>query len=227
MNRRLGITVSAAVVAYTAALVAWTAGQLPAGNVPVHWDAVGRPNSYGSRETAILGLLIVPMVVVLLTALFAAIPVLEPRRSNLLRSARAYMATWVAVMLLFAVVQTAIVLSTLRPEMAGVLPRLILGALGLLFVVIGNYLGKIRSNFFFGVRTPWTLSSELSWNRTHRLGGRLMIAFGLVLAATAGFASSFAWVAVLLGGIAVLLVVMLVYSYLVWRDDPQKLPLGR
>ena len=50
-----------------------------------------------------------------------------------------------------------------------------------MFVVIGNYLPKAKSNFFYGIKTPWTLSSEISWKKTHRLGGRLFVVSGLAI----------------------------------------------
>ena len=51
---------------------------------------------------------------------------------------------------------------------------------GVVFVVIGNYLPKVRPNYMMGIRTPWTLTSDLSWDRTHRLGGRLFVLEGIV-----------------------------------------------
>ena len=54
-------------------------------------------------------------------------------------------------------------------------------AIGVMLIVMGNFMGKIRSNFVFGMRTPWTLSSELSWNKTHRLTGKLFMLWGLVV----------------------------------------------
>ena len=89
-------------------------------------------------------------------------------------------------------------------------------------MVVGNYLGKMRSDFFFGIRTPSTLSSELSWNRTHRLGGKLMIALGALVAAAAAFPTVLVWLAVLLAGTAFLVAVVFVYSYRLWRDDPAR-----
>ena len=52
---------------------------------------------------------------------------------------------------------------------------------GVLFVIIGNYLPKCRLNYTMGIRTPWTLSSEENWNKTHRLGGKLWVAAGLLI----------------------------------------------
>jgi uncharacterized membrane protein len=57
----------------------------------------------------------------------------------------------------------------------------IFAALGVMFMVIGNYLGKTRKNFFLGIRTPWTLASDEVWARTHRLAGRLFIVLGLIM----------------------------------------------
>ena len=87
-------------------------------------------------------------------------------------------------------------------------------------MLMGNYMGKIRSNFTFGVRTPWTLTSELSWNKTHRLIGRLFFATGLLtlIAALIGLES---WVVgFILAGTFGSLIVAMVYSYIVWRNDP-------
>ena len=99
-------------------------------------------------------------------------------------------------------------------------------ATGLLFIVIGNVLGKVRSNFMFGVRTPWTLSSDLSWNKTHRLVGRLFVLLGLATIVVGVVGGTTAFVVVLLGGIGVVLVVAFVYSYQVWKSDPAKLKIG-
>ena len=71
-----------------------------------------------------------------------------------------------------------------------------------LFVVIGNYLPKVRPNYMMGIRTPWTLTSDLAWDRTHRLGGRLFVLEGIVfilLGLVRPPAESF--VVVLIGGI--------------------------
>lgn len=60
-------------------------------------------------------------------------------------------------------------------------PRVVMLAVGALLMVLGNYLGKLRKNFFVGIRTPWTLSSDSVWERTHRLGGWLFFGAGLLI----------------------------------------------
>jgi uncharacterized membrane protein len=78
----------------------------------------------------------------------------------------------------------------------------------------------------FGVRTPWTLSSDLSWNKTHRLVGRLFVLLGIAVVVAAAVGGNEAYLAVLLVGIVVVLVVSFVYSYRVWKADPNKLKVG-
>ncbi len=94
---------------------------------------------------------------------------------------------------------------------------------GGLFVVLGSVMGKIRPNWFVGIRTPWTLSSKLSWTKTHRLGGRLFVLMGITLLASEFVGS--AWgLLFALAVVAGCLLWMVLFSYLVWRADPEKVP---
>jgi uncharacterized membrane protein len=92
---------------------------------------------------------------------------------------------------------------------------------GLLVALLGNLMGKVRPNFFVGIPTPWTLTSKRAWVKTHRVGGWVMAAFGIAMALAA--LSGFATVSGVLGaagGIAV--VGLAIYSFLVWRTDPER-----
>jgi uncharacterized membrane protein len=103
------------------------------------------------------------------------------------------------------------------------LTRIVMIGTGGLFVVIGNYLPKVRPNYMMGIRTPWTLTSDVAWRRTHRLGGRLFVIEGLALMLLAGVGvSGSALVVVLLAGIGILLAVVFTYSYQVWKTDPDR-----
>ena len=95
--------------------------------------------------------------------------------------------------------------------------------LGGLFVVVGNAMGKLRPNWMVGVRTPWTLSSKRSWDRTHRLAGWMFVGAGLVFWIAAALAPGRA----IVPGVVALItgaLVSVIYSYVVWRDDPDKTP---
>jgi len=122
------------------------------------------PNGYASKFWTLVGL---PLLVAAVAAILALVPSFEPRARNLAMSGKAYVIAWIGGLALIALAYVALVLNaTGHPVRIQVVVPLMVGAL---FVVMGNYLGKTRSNFFFGIRTPWTLSSELSWGKTHRL----------------------------------------------------------
>jgi uncharacterized membrane protein len=123
-------------------------------------------------------------------------------------------------MLLLLVVHAAVVASVLGATFD--MGRVFGVTIGGLFLVIGGFLGKTRSNWFMGIRTPWTLSSERSWALTHRLGGRLFMAAGLLSVVLALVASAEVVFYALLPAAGVAAIVPIVYSYFVWRDDPDK-----
>lgn len=97
---------------------------------------------------------------------------------------------------------------------------LMLVVVGLLFAAIGNQLGKSRSMFLAGIRTPWTLSSEEVWIKTNRLGGKLMMLAGLMMIAAAFLPIPGTAIPMLMIGVVVVMVgVPLVYSYILWRRE--------
>ncbi len=177
MNLRPFAIVAVVAVAIMIGMSAWAWFQVPAdAQIPIHWAADGTPNGYASKTFALLFL---PALGAGLGALLYVLPRFEPRSQNLARSGSAYVQVCSGVMIVLVVTQLSIVLAAVgRP-----LPvNLVVGlAVGGLFVVLGNVLGKVRSNFIFGVRTPWTLTSDLAWNRTHRLVGRLFVVLGLAV----------------------------------------------
>jgi uncharacterized membrane protein len=158
-----------------------------------------------------------------IAALLAVIPRFEPRRANLERSGKAYAAIWIAVVSLLGAVHVLSVAVALGAVLD--MSRLIPIGVGLVFVVIGNYLPTVRPNYLVGIRTPWTLASDLSWVRTHRVGGRIFVIEGLALIALGlvGVGAEMLAVAIV-GAVAIAIVIAIVYSYRVWKVDPEKRP---
>jgi uncharacterized membrane protein len=195
----------------------WVVG--PDAQVPTHWGVDGEPNGWA---TALVGFSIMPLITAGIVALFAVIPRIEPRRRNLERSANAYRTTATAVVVFLGVAQAVVVFASLGDGLP--MNALIGFGIGLLFIVMGNVMTTVRSNFMFGVRTPWTLTSDLSWDRTHRLVGRLFVIAGLTLVALTftGNAELIVWAMV--AWIAVIVVAGFAYSYRVWKDDPDRRP---
>jgi uncharacterized membrane protein len=219
VNRRpLGIF-SAVVVAGMVLLSGWAWLQLPAdAQVPIHWGPDGQVNGYADKTT---GLFLVPLITVGVAALMWIIPVIEPRRTNIERSAKPYAAIWIGVIGLLAAIDVVVVAAALGAQFDTTL--VVFVAVGLLFIVIGNYLPKVRSNYLVGIRTPWTLTSERSWDRTHRIGGRLFVIEGVafILLGIVRPAAEVLLVT-MLGGIVLMLVFVFAYSYRVWKEDPAK-----
>lgn len=94
----------------------------------------------------------------------------------------------------------------------------IVGGIGVLFMIIGNGMGQLRSNFFLGIRTPWTLTDEDNWRRTHRVGARLWFIAGLLMVIGAFFLDSTGLVIDLLVAVAISAVCPIAYSYLLYRN---------
>lgn len=212
------LVVSLLVVAALAAASWWVWRKLPAdARIPDHWNAAGQVDKYRGRDS----LFVIPGLTLALTILFLFLPRIEPRRTHLLLSSRAYRAVWIAIVLFSAGLQLFKIEAALGVPVSAA--KWIGVGLGALFLVIGNFLGKVRSNFVFGVRTPWTLSSELSWSKTHRLAGWMFVGFGLALVAgtVAGVLNAYLHYLVI-GFAVILLVTLLPYSYFVWRSDSDK-----
>ena len=200
-------------VALAVTAFAWT--KVPAdAQIPIHWNAKGEVDGYGSKT---FGLLMGPGLVLGLSLLLAFVPRMEPRGENLLRSQKAYKVVWgfiLIFMLGLHLITTSAALGT-NINMASMMSY----AMGILFMAIGNYMGKIRSNFMFGIRTPWALSSEVSWNKTHRLGGRLFFFVGLLVFVSAFLKRGDLSFGLLIGGLFLTLILTYAYSYWVWKQD--------
>jgi len=218
MKIRPLVIVGVAVVAAMLILSAWAWLEIPEGaEIPVHWGPSGEADAVGPKWLGLLGL---PLVAIGVLAVLVFIPRIEPRREHLERSSTAYTAIGIAVLGLMAVIHVFAVLAALGSK-ANIAP--VAGtAVGVLFIVIGNFLGRTRSNWFFGIRTPWTLSSERAWTRTHRLGGYLFIALGGVMLVAVFLLPPAAFIWIVLIGVFGLVGVLFGYSYLVWRGDPDR-----
>ena len=187
---------------------------------PVHWNVAGEVDRYGGK---IEGLLVLPVMTLVIYLLLIFLPLVDPGRANYPRFAGAYATIRLSVTVLLTAVYG---LSQLAAYGSSIDVSLVISILvGGLLIVIGSILDQIRPNWFVGIRTPWTLSSQRSWTRTHRLGGRLFVLMGLAIIA-AGLARL--PLAFLGAGIVVIasLIWMVVYSYLVWRSDPDRVTLA-
>jgi uncharacterized membrane protein len=200
---------------FAVAAVAWP--HVPE-RMPIHWNMQGEVDGYGGKFA---GLLLLPLLAVGLYLLLLFIPRLDPAYQNYVQFAGAYLAMRFAMLLFLAVIFGGIVLAAMgyRVPIVSVVAWSIAG----LFALLGSVMQRIRPNWLVGVRTPWTLCSELSWTKTHRLAGWLfyLIAAMMVAWGAMPIAAMFVITMTTLG---VSVLALVVYSYRVYCDDPNRSP---
>jgi uncharacterized membrane protein len=215
---RKAAVISGALIAtlVVAAILTWSR-TAPNTLIPIHFNGRGEPNGWATPPRAFLLVCITPVV---LWCVFAILPQIDPRGRNLARSEPAYGTAWVAVTL-FACLSAANVLA--RPFGVS-LPatRFHLVMLGALFIVLGNVMGKIRWNYTFGIRTPWTLADEHVWDQTHRFGGWAFVAGGFVLLISGLTLTNLPPIGILvLPTLLLICVAVVLRSYFLWRSIPR------
>ena len=185
---------------------------LPA-RIPIHWGVGGQIDGWAPRSPLSVFLpVIITLAVYLLMWL---IPYLDPQRANIIRSKQVYT---IAIELL-AGMMTIVFIGSLYAAFNNALPmaRIIQLATGVMFIVLGNYMGRVKRNWTIGVRYSWTLSDDTVWAKTNRLGGRLFVATG-VLALLGAFLPPSVGFALIIGPIFIILPVTYVYSMRLYKQ---------
>lgn len=191
------------------ALSALAYGRLP-DPVPTHWNLHGVVDGWTAKP---FGPFVLPLAMLGAWIVLRFVPRISPKGFQVEGFRPAFEVMKVTILGVLLVITAAVHLAGMgHPVSVG---RVAQGAVGVLFVVLGNYMGKVTRNFFVGIRTPWTLANEEVWSRTHRFGGRLMVLAGLVclVAALLDVMSA----AILIGAILLAAVVPVAYSYVVYR----------
>jgi len=218
VNLRLPLTLSFFLIAIMAAISAWAWVKLPESAViATHWGVDGKVNGTMSKDW---GLAFLPAIGLAITLLLAAIPRIEPRRANMIASRKPFYAIWLSALVVLAVAHAKGVGLALGYPID--VPGVLIVLLPLSIAIGGNYLGKARPNFFIGVRTPWTLSSDLSWDKTHRMLGRLFVWSALIVLAVRfaiGIEAAYLAFAATISASAVFAIAS---SYVFWKNDPAR-----
>lgn len=210
--RRLSTWYSALVVAAAVAMSVAAYPRLPE-RVPVHWGIHGEPDRWGGRFE---GAVLFPFIMFGAWLLLRFLPRIDPRAPNYPKMQSTYDFMINAVLTLMLVVHGMILATGLGYAVpVGRITPVLIGAL---FVTLGNVLPRARPNWYFGIRTPWTLSSDPVWARTHRVGGYTMTAAGIVILAGAALPGIWPF-AVFIVAAAIASIFPIVYSYIAWRKE--------
>ena len=180
--------------------------------VPTHWNASGEVNGYGSKFFGAFGL---PAISLAMYLMFLVLPYIDPKKKNYAEFKSTYQFLKYLLILFFLGIEVMTLLIA-----SGVIvnkPIFIQIMVSLLFILIGNVMGRFKHNYFVGIRTPWTLANEEVWRKTHRLAAPLWVIGGVlnILLAFTGISFNGIGFVVI---IAVISIVPIGYSYLAYQQ---------
>ena len=208
MTRRwMGLAIVAGMAVYSLLVLP----ALPA-EIPIHWNLSGEPENTIAKFPGAFLMVLVGMGVWLL---FAGLPRINGRRSHHADFQASY---WLLcnLVLLFLAAAHVLVLGIGLGWDVDLFQAMLIG-LGLLFVGISRLLPRISPNRWTGIRTPWTLSSDAVWRRTHRVGGYTLLPAGLLIVGTAFLPHpARLWASALV--FLAMVMIPVVYSYRSWRE---------
>lgn len=205
------IVLSLVAIALVAGVVLWR--QLP-DQMASHWNANDEVDGYMSKSK---GVFLMPLITLGMLGLFLALPSMDPLKANIAEF-RGTFNLFIVFISVFMLYIHALTLAWGLGYQNFKMSAAMLPLLGMLFIFIGYMLRQAKRNFFIGIRTPWTLSSDSVWDKTHRLGSVLFMASGVlsIVGGLFGGATAIWLIFIPLIGSTLALVV---YSYLLYRNE--------
>ncbi|OFY87586.1 MAG: hypothetical protein A3F72_05615 [Bacteroidetes bacterium RIFCSPLOWO2_12_FULL_35_15] len=180
--------------------------------IPTHFNFSGEPDDYSDK---LQGVLLMPGINILLYFLFLVLPVIDPSRKNYGLFQDKYKIIRIVLHLFFAFAFFLNAFYALGYNFN--ISFLIIYSTLVLFLILGNYLGNIRHNYFIGIRTPWTLANEKVWTKTHRFAAKIWVVATLITMVALPFFSSQISEFLFLAYLAVIAIIPIVYSYVVFK----------
>jgi uncharacterized membrane protein len=187
-----------------------------------HWNAKGEADGTISR---FWGLFLFPLISLGITLILLAVPKIDPLKANIQKFKGYYYGFIIAFLTYFLYIYILTLVWNLGWKFNFSLT--VIPAIGVLMIIVGMLFSKAKRNFFIGIRTPWTLSSDEVWNRTHRLGGKLFKIAGIIIILLS-FVPEIA-IYVFLGLFLGIVIWLVLYSYVLYRGlgQPPQPPIGQ
>jgi len=198
-------------IAAVAFLVAIAAYPYLPDTMPTHWGLSGKPDGWSPKS---FGAFFVPGMIVLFAVLFPILERIDPKREQYKNFRKPWFAIQISFAAFFLYVEVLTFYAALVPAHNDIVGTGIPAGIGVLFIILGNYLGKIRQNWFIGLRTPWTLEDPEVWNKSQRLAGRMFVLAGILMLVSAFLVrSQVALFTILMVTVVAVSIVPIVYSY--------------
>lgn len=176
--------------------------------VPFHWGINGEVDAWTNKTQAVF---LMPCLMLVLHWVCVLASYADPKRGNY-NNKSFLLVLWICPVINL-LLNTLVYATALEyPVSVQIIMPLFMGVL---FLLVGNYLPKCKQSYTIGIKLPWTLHNEENWNKTHRFGGKVMVAGSIVILATA-FLGSF-WI--LLGVLIVMVALPTIYSYCLYRKQ--------
>lgn len=183
--------------------------QLPE-NIPRHWSFTGEIDAYWGKEGAIFTALL-PLVLYLLMKF---IPKIDPKKESYKKHKKAYNITIYTITIFMILLHWVVIYVALGNNInVGLVVNLGVGGL---FIIIGNYMGQIRHNYFFGIRNPWTLANKKVWKKTHQVGRYGFVILGFVFI-IAGLLQGIISIILIIVSIIAFALLVTIYPYLLYK----------
>lgn len=178
--------------------------------IPTHFGPSGEPDAWGTKFTVLM----YPGSLLLIALLAEPMKKVDPKLENYERFNKYYYNFFFGFAIFFLVVEIANIAIALGASIN--VGSIICFTVGVLMFFVGNMMPKIKQNFFFGIKTPWALSDEENWFKTHRLGGKTFALGGIVMMICA-FIPGEGKIWGLLVAIIVMTIIPLVYSFIIFK----------
>lgn len=143
--------------------------------IPTHWNVYGEIDGYGHKSI----IYIIYGVCWFMLFSFEVFSKIDPNKNNYEKFSRVYEIFKVLIIALFIFLLEYMLL-TINGSPVPPIEKLMPVSMGVMFIILGNYTPKIKQNYYFGIKCPWTLDNEVVWNKTHRFGGIVFVIMGLV-----------------------------------------------
>ena len=176
--------------------------------IPVHFDVSGNPDGYAGRLFGVLGM---PAILAAVNLLVHFSLRTDPKKQNM-SPALKFVSYWLAPVL--SILLNGVILAYAMGTKIQI-TTVVLLFLGILFIVIGNFMPKTKQSYTMGIRLPWTLASEENWNRTHRLAGFVWLIGGVAVVLLALLRVTIFWIPLAI--LFVMAIIPIVYSYILYR----------